>query len=40
MIVYQNVAIAKKDYERLDLIIFYLWNFACVKKNHEKNLHD
>jgi hypothetical protein len=38
MIVYQNAAIVKKDYERLDLIIVYLWNFACVKKNPWKKI--
>jgi hypothetical protein len=35
-----NVTIVKKDNKRLDLMVVYLVNYACVLKNHGKNLHD
>ncbi len=35
---YCNVAMIQKDYEGLDLMVVYPWNFAHVKKNHEKNI--
>jgi hypothetical protein len=36
LLIFVTMLQVKKDYERLDLMIIYLWNFAHVKKRPRK----